>query len=62
MWFSRYGYKVAPAQCVRFSTSKCHSQYPSQMESKAGSIIVLSGGTSSRCGADKSQVILGHQQ
>jgi molybdopterin-guanine dinucleotide biosynthesis protein A len=32
------------------------------MESKAGSIIVLSGGTSSRCGADKSQVILGHQQ
>ena len=32
------------------------------MESKAGSIIVLSGGTSSRFGADKSQAILGHQQ
>ena len=31
------------------------------MESKAGSIIVLSGGTSSRFGADKSQAILGHQ-
>lgn len=32
------------------------------MESRAGSIIVLSGGTSSRFGADKSQAILGHQQ
>ena len=32
------------------------------MESKAGSIIVLSGGTSSRFGADKSQAILGNQQ
>ena len=32
------------------------------MESKAGSIIVLSGGTSSRFGADKSQAMLGHQQ
>jgi hypothetical protein len=32
------------------------------MESKAASIIVLSGGTSSRFGADKSQAILGHQQ
>ncbi len=32
------------------------------MESKAASIIVLTGGTSSRFGADKSQVILGHQQ
>jgi len=32
------------------------------MGSKAGSIIVLSGGTSSRFGADKSQAILGHQQ
>ena len=32
------------------------------MESKAGSIIALSGGTSSRFGADKSQAILGHQQ
>ena len=32
------------------------------MASKAGSIIVLSGGTSSRFGADKSQAMLGHQQ
>lgn len=32
------------------------------MGSKAGSIIVLSGGTSSRFGTDKSQAILGHQQ
>ena len=32
------------------------------MESRAGSIIVLSGGTSSRFGADKSQAMLGHQQ
>ena len=32
------------------------------METKAASIIVLSGGTSSRFGADKSQAILGHQQ
>ncbi|NCZ61416.1 MAG: molybdenum cofactor guanylyltransferase [Actinobacteria bacterium] len=32
------------------------------MESRAGSIIVLSGGASSRFGADKSQAILGHQQ
>lgn len=32
------------------------------MESRAGSIIVLSGGTSSRFGADKSQAILGHQK
>ena len=32
------------------------------MESKAASIIVLSGGTSSRFGTDKSQAILGHQQ
>ena len=32
------------------------------MESKAGSIIVLSGGTSSRFGTDKSQAMLGHQQ
>ena len=32
------------------------------MESKAGSIIILSGGTSSRFGTDKSQAMLGHQQ
>lgn len=32
------------------------------MESKAGSHIVLSGGTSSGCGADKSQAILSHEQ
>ncbi len=32
------------------------------MESKSASIIVLSGGTSSRFGADKSQAILGHHK
>jgi molybdopterin-guanine dinucleotide biosynthesis protein A len=32
------------------------------METKAASILVLTGGTSSRFGADKSQAILGHQQ
>ena len=32
------------------------------MESKSASIIALSGGTSSRFGADKSQAILGHQK
>ena len=32
------------------------------MESKSASIIVLSGGTSSRFGSDKSAAILGHQE
>ncbi len=32
------------------------------MESKSASIIVLSGGTSSRFGSDKSVAILGHQE